>query len=111
MGSAVSLPVPALLLDFATPKRIGLRSYVRLSAVLLKSSPITSLNISTHLYPSSKKLQGWTFAETSLTAISRYNRSLEPVCAQILSKRKVRHGRISVPCRLGITNQQERKPK
>jgi hypothetical protein len=33
---------------FAAPKRIGLKSHIRLSEVLVKSSSITSSDVSTH---------------------------------------------------------------
>jgi hypothetical protein len=35
----------------AVPKRIGLKSHIRLSGVLVKMSPITSSEASTHLRP------------------------------------------------------------
>jgi hypothetical protein len=36
---------------FAAPKRIGLRSHIQLSGVLVKSSLITLSDVSTHLRP------------------------------------------------------------
>src|SRR6266480_3785814 len=39
---------------FPAPKRIGLRSHIRLSGVLVKSSSITSSNVSTYLQPLSQ---------------------------------------------------------
>jgi hypothetical protein len=41
-------PIPCV---FAAPKRIGLKSHIRLSRVLIKSSLITSPDVSTHLRP------------------------------------------------------------
>ncbi len=62
---------------FAAPKRIGLKSHIRLSGVLAKSSSITSSDVSTHFRPVLKsRLGGLTFAEAPLSAISRFQ--LEP---------------------------------
>jgi hypothetical protein len=57
--------------------RIGPKSYMQLSALLIKVCLITSPDVSTHLRPSSKGPRGWTFAETPLNAISRSNWSPE----------------------------------
>jgi hypothetical protein len=46
--------LPIALAFFAAPKRIGLKSYMWLSAVLVKSSLITSSDVSTHLRPNWK---------------------------------------------------------
>jgi hypothetical protein len=62
---------------FAAPKRIGLKSHIRLSRVLVKPSLITSSDVSTHFRPGPKsRLGGLTFAEAPLSAISRFQ--LEP---------------------------------
>ena len=42
------------LASFAAPKRMGLRSNIRLSGVLVKMSWITLPDVSTHLRPGSK---------------------------------------------------------
>jgi hypothetical protein len=56
------------------PKRIGLRSNIRLSGLLVNSSSITLPDVSTHLRPCSKAGRGsLTFAEAPLSAISRSN--------------------------------------
>ena len=44
-------PIPCV---FAAPKRIGLRSNIRLSGVLVKSFSITSSDVSTYLQPLSQ---------------------------------------------------------
>jgi len=63
---------------FAVSKRIGLKSYIRLSGVLVKSSLVTSSDVSTHFRPVLKsQLRGLTFAEAPLSAISRFNCSPE----------------------------------
>jgi hypothetical protein len=48
-------PIP--LPSFAAPKRIGLKSYMQLSGVLVKMSWITLPDVSTHLRPGPKA--GW----------------------------------------------------
>jgi hypothetical protein len=56
---------------------------MRLSALLVKSSLITSSDVSTHLQPNWKA--DWIFAETPLSAISRFNWSPEsPEARQLL---------------------------
>src|SRR6266496_649547 len=70
---------------FAAPKRIGLRSNIRLSGVLVESSSITSSDVSTHFRPVLKnRLGGLTFAEAPLSAISRFNWSPESTRARRL---------------------------
>ena len=72
---------------FAAPKRIGLKSHIRLSGVLVKSSSITSSDVSTHFRPVPKsRLGGLTFAEAPLSAISRFNWSPESPEARRLFK-------------------------
>src|SRR6266478_7963844 len=58
---------------FAAPKRIGLKSHIRLSGVLVKSSSITSSDVSTYLRQRLNKPRGWIFAGTPFSAISRSN--------------------------------------
>src|SRR5207247_129167 len=49
---------------FAAPKRIRLKSHIQLAGVLVKSSSITSSDVSTHFRPVLKsRLRGLTFAE------------------------------------------------
>src|SRR5437588_8262998 len=68
---------------FAAPKRIGLRSYTRLSGALIKSSSITSSDVSKHFRLVLKnRLGGLTFAEAPLSAISRFNWSPESTKAR-----------------------------
>jgi len=63
---------------FAVPEGIGLKSHIRLSGVLIKSSSITSSDVSTHFRPVLKnRLRGLTFAEAPLSAISRFSWSPE----------------------------------
>ena len=47
-----------LLTVFTPPKRIGLRSNIRLSRVLIKSFSITSSDVSTHFRPVLKRQSG-----------------------------------------------------
>ena len=61
---------------FAAPKRIGLKSNIRLLGVLIKLSSITSSDVSTYFRPGRKgRLRGLTFAEAPLSAISRFSSS------------------------------------
>src|SRR5438876_11055271 len=72
---------------FAAPKGIGLRSNIRLPGVLVKSSSITSPDVSTHFSAGLKnRLRGLTFAEAPLNAISRFSWSPESTEARPLFK-------------------------
>ena len=72
---------------FAAPKRIGLKSHIRLSRVPVKSFSITSSDVSTHFRPGPKsRLGGLTFAEAPLGAISRFSWSPESTEARRLFK-------------------------
>src|SRR5206468_12620827 len=66
------------IFDFAPPKRMGLRSHIRLSGVLAKSIldyVIRRFNASSGRAQS--RLGSLTFAEAALSAISRFNWSPE----------------------------------
>jgi hypothetical protein len=99
---------PISIAVFAAPKRIGLRSHIRLSGVLIEFSSITLPDVSTHLRPGLKnRLGGLTFAGKPLSAISRFNRSPESPEARPLLKASREDGS-SFRADLGAVNPNER---
>jgi hypothetical protein len=59
---------------FAAPKDMGLKSYIRLSGVLIKSLPITSSDSFNASSAGIRKARwGWIDTETPFSAISRSN--------------------------------------
>ncbi len=69
---------------FAAPKRIGLKSHIRLWGVLLKAFDYAIRRLNALSAGPKNRLRGLTFAEAPLSAISRFNWSPESTEARRL---------------------------